>query len=89
MWFGSANRDEAVFDQPDAFRPGRSPNRHIALGAGPHYCLAHRLARTTLRVWFEELFAAVRDLEPAGPAVHLHSNLVAGITELPMRIWRR
>ena len=89
VWFGSANRDRAVFDQPDTFRPGRSPNRHIALGVGPHYCLAHRLARTTLRVWFEELFAAVRDLEPAGPAVHLHSNLVAGITELPMRIWRR
>ena len=89
VWFGSANRDGAVSDQPDTFRPGRSPNRHIALGAGPHYCLAHRLARTTLRVWFEELFAAVRDLEPAGPAVHLHFNLVAGITELPMRIWRR
>lgn len=88
VWFGSANRDEAVFDQPDTFRPGRSPNRHIALGA-PHYCLAHRLARTTLRVRFEELFAAVREIEPAGPAAHLHSNLVAGITELPMRIWRR
>ncbi|MEA2532572.1 MAG: hypothetical protein QOJ93_383 [Actinomycetota bacterium] len=44
VWFVSANRDEAVFDQPDTFRPGRSPNRHIALGAGPHYCLAHRPA---------------------------------------------
>jgi hypothetical protein len=40
-------------------------------------------------VWFEELFAAVREIEPAGPVAHLHSNLVAGITELPMRIWRR
>jgi len=35
VWFGSANRDEAVFDQPDTFRPGRSPNRHIAWAPVP------------------------------------------------------
>ena len=36
--FSAANRDEAVFDQPDAFNPWRDSSAHIAFGAGPHFC---------------------------------------------------
>lgn len=38
LMFGSANRDEACFDDPDAFRVGRDTAKSIAFGAGPHYC---------------------------------------------------
>ncbi|MFM7659478.1 MAG: cytochrome P450 [Betaproteobacteria bacterium] len=36
--FSAANRDEAVFDQPDEFNPWRDSSAHIAFGAGPHFC---------------------------------------------------
>jgi len=41
----SANRDPEVFPEPDRFQVGRTPNRHIAFSAGPHYCLGAMLTR--------------------------------------------
>lgn len=38
LMFSSANRDEACFDEPDRFDIGRDASRHIAFGAGPHFC---------------------------------------------------
>ncbi|MFD5824358.1 cytochrome P450 [Lentzea sp. NPDC060358] len=83
-WLGSANRDEAVFRDPFTFDPSRKPNRHIAFGAGAHYCVGHTVARVTLRALFEEIIATFADLEPAGEAEHLSSNFVAGIKHLPV-----
>jgi cholest-4-en-3-one 26-monooxygenase len=55
MLYQSANRDEDVFDEPDALRLDRSPNPHLAFGIGPHVCLGANLARLEVRVVFEEL----------------------------------
>jgi cytochrome P450 len=51
---GAAGRDEHVFDQPDEVDFERSPNRHLAFGAGPHRCLGSHLARMELRIALEE-----------------------------------
>jgi cytochrome P450 len=53
---GSANRDENVFDQPDAFDIGRENARsHLAFGYGIHFCLGNMLAKLQARVALEEI----------------------------------
>ena len=64
---GSANRDEAQFPNPDTLDLGRHPNRHLALGHGPHYCLGASLARL-------ECDAALTTLFRRFPAVRLQSS---------------
>jgi cytochrome P450 len=54
--YASANRDEALFDDSEAFAPDREGlTDHVAFGKGPHYCLGANLARLELRVALEEL----------------------------------
>jgi cytochrome P450 len=81
-WLGSANRDERVFTEPDRFDVTRRPNRHIAFGAGPHYCIGHTVARATLRALFQEFFARVESYEVLAPPVRLVSNFIAGYSRL-------
>lgn len=83
-WLGSANRDPDVFVDPERFDLRRRPNRHIAFGVGPHYCVGHTLARVTLRILIEEIVTGFTSIEPAGPADHLHSSFIAGIKHLPV-----
>jgi len=84
-WIASANRDEALFDRPYSFDPDRRPNRHLAFGTGVHRCVGRQLARLVLRELFTALAATVDRVELAGPPVHLASNLIAGVTSLPVR----
>jgi cytochrome P450 len=58
LGFGPANRDPAVFDEPDRFRLDRVPNRHLAFGAGPHLCAGAAVARMELTVLLREVLAA-------------------------------
>ncbi|MEO0496561.1 MAG: cytochrome P450, partial [Pseudomonadota bacterium] len=50
-----ANFDPAMIDQPEIFDIHRAPNRHLAFGAGSHFCLGMMLARLELKVAFEAL----------------------------------
>jgi Cytochrome P450 len=87
LWFSSANRDDAVFDDPFRVDPARTPNRHLSFGqGGPHVCLGMWLARLEVRVLFEELVKRVRKVEPAGPHRFLRSNFVGGIKSLPVTV---
>lgn len=69
VFIGSANRDDAVFENADVFDIRRSPNRHLSFGAGVYNCLGKALARTetqiALQVLLENLPApALRDQRP-------------------------
>jgi cholest-4-en-3-one 26-monooxygenase len=85
LWYGSANRDEEVFADPDTFDVSRSPNDHVAFGFGAHFCLGAQLARLELRVIFEELFRRLPGLALAGEPRRLRSNIFNGIERLPVR----
>jgi cytochrome P450 len=83
-WLASADRDEAVFTDPYVFDPRRDPNPHVAFGIGPHRCIGSAPARIGLALLLDELTTQVREVEPAGPARHLESNFLNGITSLPV-----
>jgi hypothetical protein len=84
--FGSANRDECRFADPDRFRLDRHPNDHLGFGAGPHYCLGARLARLELAAVLRELLAATARIAPAGPAVRTGSVVLRGFTRQPVTV---
>lgn len=71
LTYASANRDEAVFPEPDVFRLHR-PNitEHLAFGRGPHYCAGAHLGRLELRVALEELLASTQALEVCGEVLY-------------------
>ncbi|MGW7362765.1 cytochrome P450 [Streptomyces sp. NPDC054841] len=87
LWHYSANRDERVFDRPEAFDLGRSPNKQISFGYGPHYCVGSYLAKVEV----SELLMALRDFttgfECTGTAPRLRSNLLNGFSSLPVRFF--
>jgi len=83
-WLASANRDQAVFARPYEFDPERAPNRHLAFGAGVHYCIGAVTARLGLRIVFEELFRCVEAFHLVGPVEHLASTFVAGVKHMPI-----
>ncbi|GGS91103.1 cytochrome P450 [Nonomuraea spiralis] len=81
-WIGSANRDAAVFPDPDAFDPERTPNRHLAFGDEPYHCAGSHLARLTLRLFFATLFATFADVAVAAEPVRVRSTFLTGFKEL-------
>jgi cholest-4-en-3-one 26-monooxygenase len=88
LLYPSANRDEAVFTEPDRFDTARDPNEHLAFGGyGPHFCLGASLARLELRVMLEELLARLPDVELAthAPPERRKSNFIVGLESLPIR----
>jgi cholest-4-en-3-one 26-monooxygenase len=85
VYYGSANRDEDVFDRPFEFDITRNPNPQIGFGGGgPHHCLGHNLARLEIRVLFEELVRRMPDIRLAGDPEYLRSNFIAGIKHMPV-----
>jgi cholest-4-en-3-one 26-monooxygenase len=90
LLYPSANRDEAVFDQPERFDVRRDPNPHVAFGAfGRHHCLGAQLARLELRVLFEELldrFPDVHLADPEAPRRERRGTFVLGLEALPVEL---
>ena len=85
FFHASANRDEDVFDSPDAFDIGRDPNPHIAFGGGgPHFCLGTNLARMEIRVMFDHLLDRMPDIRQDGDVQRLQSQFINGVKHLPV-----
>jgi cytochrome P450 len=89
VWWASANRDESVFTDPDVFDPRRSPNPHLALGRGSHFCLGAPLARLEIRLVLDALLDLVDTIEVTGPVEHARSNKHSGVRHLPVRLTAR
>ena len=81
----AANHDPAQFDDPRRFDAARSPNRHLAFGAGAHQCLGLHLARLEMRILFDELLDRIETIELAGQPKRSHSTFVGGPKTLPVR----
>ncbi len=85
LCYASGNRDEAVFENPDAFEPGRTPNRQLAFGYGAHLCLGQHLARMEMRILYEELLPRLKSIELNGEGKLSFSTFVNGPKTLPVR----
>ncbi|SDR13868.1 Cytochrome P450 [Thermostaphylospora chromogena] len=75
LFYGSANRDESVFPDPDRFDITRDPNPHVGFGGpGPHFCLGANLARQEIKTMFRELFTRLPGIRAVGEPELLLSN---------------
>lgn len=84
LFYGSANRDAAVFTDPDRFDIARDPNPHVGFGGpGPHYCLGAHLARREITVMFRELLTRVPEIRTTAEPDRLLSSFINGIKHLP------
>ncbi|WP_219508640.1 cytochrome P450 [Nonomuraea ceibae] len=84
----AANRDESAFEAAGEMDLTRSPNPHLAFGAGAHSCLGQALARTELQVVLEVLLRKLPTLElavPAGELERVEGLAVGGLRTVPVR----
>ncbi len=87
LFYGAANRDEEIFEDPFAFRIDRNPNPHLGFGIGEHFCLGASLARLEMNVFFEEFIRRVDvdSIEQTGDAEYMSTFFVGGVKHLPMK----
>jgi cytochrome P450 len=86
LCIGAANRDPAVFTEPDRLDLAREPNRHLAFGLGVHQCAGLTLARLEARVAIQRFVTRFPRYEPAGPPIRGGRARFRGFLALPMRV---
>lgn len=83
--YAAANRDPAVFDDPDIFDITRANARkHLSFGTGPHVCIGARLARMELQALLKQILIRIPDFQVAGEPEWLRSIWFNAITRLPI-----
>lgn len=88
LWYGSANRDERVFADPDRFVVDRAPNDHLTFGWGVHFCMGAHLARAEAASLFGEMLRRGLVVRPTGRPERLEATMFAGIKRMPVTIAR-
>jgi cytochrome P450 len=81
---GSANRDPAVFVEPDTLDVGRTENPHISFGAGVHFCIGAPLARVELQASFGALLDRTSSLELGAEPRRRPEFVIRGLADLPV-----
>jgi pimeloyl-[acyl-carrier protein] synthase len=78
LWLaiGATGRDPRQFPEPGRFDVGRSPNRHLQFGAGPHFCLGAALARAEIELALAGLLGRFRQIELAADSIDWHQIAV-------------
>jgi len=83
LWYGSANRDERVFDRPHEMDITRENSAQVGFGGpGPHFCLGAHLARRQLATIFRELFGRLPGIAMVDEPDYLRSNFINGIKHM-------
>jgi len=85
LLFGSANRDPAVFERPDALDVGRDPDPHLTFGAGIHFCLGAPLARLELQTSFATVVRRMPSLELVELPRWKPNYIIRGLRSLTVR----
>lgn len=85
LLFASGARDESVFPDGDQFLVDRENNKHLAFGFGAHICLGQHLAKMEIAAYLKELLPRLESIELDGEPKYMPSNLVSGLTNLPVK----
>lgn len=85
LWYASANFDDEVFEAPLELDLTRTPNEHVAFGAGgAHHCLGASLARLELQVLFDEFARRFSEVRLAGPIERMRNSFANAIISMPV-----
>jgi cytochrome P450 len=87
LWYGAANRDPEIFDDPDKFNIMRSnAEKHLAFGIGRHTCLGKPVALMQLREFYSQFLSRFPDYQLTGDWKVAPNNFVHAIQEIPIRL---
>ncbi|MEV0050425.1 cytochrome P450 [Saccharopolyspora shandongensis] len=87
VWLTAANRDPRQFSDPDTFDIERSPNPHLALGNGIHYCLGASLARLEVKIALEHFLRETKEFSiDYAKSQILDPRLICGAKEIALKV---
>ncbi|WP_347957565.1 cytochrome P450 [Gordonia aichiensis] len=85
-WFQAANRDPAVFSDPDVVKIDREDNEHVGFGWGIHACMGSHLARAEATAFLTQLLDRDLTITPLGEPDRLHTNQFHAFKRLRVRV---
>ena len=86
LWYGAANRDPAIFENPDEFNILRkNADKHLAFGIGRHTCLGKPVALMQLQEFYSQFLTRFQDFEMDGEWKVAPNNFVHAIQEMPIK----
>ncbi|WP_367319598.1 cytochrome P450 [Streptomyces sp. HUAS ZL42] len=86
LWWPAANRDEAVFPDPDRFDIRRDPNPHLSFGHGVHYCLGDAFGRLEIQLALEALLDRVEEIRLTAPETWAPNNKHTVLLDVPVEL---
>lgn len=88
LWFQAANRDPAMFEDPDTLRVDRAPNPHLGFGWGIHTCLGSHLARAETTAFLRQVLERDLRIIPVAEPDRLHTNQFHAFKRLRVTVQR-